>query len=795
MGCLTAENIPFKPDLGNTSGGNDMNLVFLFLISTIFSNNLDISSTILDDNYIPISNVVVLCNDRSTFTDNDGFFSIDCYDNSEIIIKHIKFNKMTILSTNVENFIILSENDIKVSPIIVYGQFNQIGNKAHSTQVITEEYLNKNTYSHIQDITPKLSNVNYAQGTSRPRYYQIRGLGELSQFSGEGAPHFYVGYTIDHIDFSGIGMLGNLFDIKQIEVFKGPQSTLFGQNSMGGQINITTLEPKNYKYITGKFSMESFNTNTFNLFFSNQISDKWNYAATISKHYSDGFIKNKQIEDGQNFYLSNTNGKDEELIKLKFNYFYNNIISKITFISSTIDNKYDVWTPDNNGFITYTDYRGKDLQQTNAISVYLKQKYNSFDLISISTYSDNKIEYSYDSDWGNNDFWSTEPYNFNNNYYGYYLPNNYIDSTSRRKINKSQEVRLIDKSLDNAEITTGIMHSITTENDNRDGWLFAGDATNINSRFTIQKTGFYSSLDYTNNQLNWKVGFRYDSNKTLNDLQWSDYYGLAGSESINVKDSNLFGATFQIDYKVNNQLNILSLISSGYKSSGINMTPNIPEDYKLYDNEYAINFEIGIKSTHANTSTNLSLFYIDRYKPQLRVFYQHDATNPNSFDYATFNSDMGYNYGVEFDIKHNINNQISINSSLGYLNTYISNFTYLDVTYGRREQAHSPEYNYSVAINYKLNNHISMDLNFNGMDDFFFDDQYDYKSKTRNLIDLSLNSKNDNFSFTIWTKNLTDEKYAVRGYTFGLNPPEYLVENFKSYGAPRTIGITIGYSI
>lgn len=58
-----------------------------------------------------------------------------------------------------------------------------------------------------------------------------------------------------------------------------------------------------------------------------------------------------------------------------------------------------------------------------------------------------------------------------------------------------------------------------------------------------------------------------------------------------------------------------------------------------------------------------------------------------------------------------------------------------------------------------------------------------------------MNSKNDNFSFTVYAKNLTDEKYAVRGYTFGLNPPEYSVENFKSYGAPRTIGITIGYLI
>jgi outer membrane receptor protein involved in Fe transport len=88
-----------------------------------------------------------------------------------------------------------------------------------------------------------------------------------------------------------------------------------------------------------------------------------------------------------------------------------------------------------------------------------------------------------------------------------------------------------------------------------------------------------------------------------------------------------------------------------------------------------------------------------------------------------------------------------------------------------------------------------MDLNFNGMDDFFFDDQYDYKSKPRDLVDLSLTSKNDNFSFTVWAKNLTDEKYAVRGYTFVLEPNTESPKNYKSFGSPRTIGITIGYSI
>ena len=107
-------------------------------------------------------------------------------------------------------------------------------------------------------------------------------------------------------NFSGIGMLGNLFDIKQIEVFKGPQSTLFGQNSMGGQINITTLEPKNYKSTIINFSQEDFKTKTYNIFSSNKISPNWNYATTLSKHYSDGYIKNNQLNNGQNISLSNT---------------------------------------------------------------------------------------------------------------------------------------------------------------------------------------------------------------------------------------------------------------------------------------------------------------------------------------------------------------------------------------------------------------------------------------------------------------------------------------------------------
>ena len=51
-------------------------------------------------------------------------------------------------------------------------------------------------------------------------------------------------------------------------------------------------------------------------------------------------------------------------------------------------------------------------------------------------------------------------------------------------------------------------------------------------------------------------------------------------------------------------------------------------------------------------------FYLYRMNPQLRLFYQFDLSNPNSFDYATINSDYGYNYGIESDITAKINNVI-----------------------------------------------------------------------------------------------------------------------------------------
>ncbi|KAB0238321.1 hypothetical protein EZJ55_24520 [Microcystis aeruginosa EAWAG127a] len=79
-------------------------------------------------------------------------------------------------------------------------------------------------------------------GHVAPRYFQLRGIGENDQW--QGAPNPSVGFLIDGIDFSGVGMPATLFDVAQIEVLRGPQGAIHGANALAGLINLRTRAPQ-----------------------------------------------------------------------------------------------------------------------------------------------------------------------------------------------------------------------------------------------------------------------------------------------------------------------------------------------------------------------------------------------------------------------------------------------------------------------------------------------------------------------------------------------------------------------
>ena len=105
--------------------------------------------------------------------------------------------------------------------------------------------LEKGDISRITGITETAPNVNFSfagtsSGSDSAAVVFIRGVGQ-NDFTVVSDPG--VGIYVDGV-FLGrtVGSALDIFDLKQVEVLRGPQGTVFGRNSVGGAINVTTAD-------------------------------------------------------------------------------------------------------------------------------------------------------------------------------------------------------------------------------------------------------------------------------------------------------------------------------------------------------------------------------------------------------------------------------------------------------------------------------------------------------------------------------------------------------------------------
>lgn len=111
-----------------------------------------------------------------------------------------------------------------------------------SITALSETALRENNVQRTEDIEQLVPNLVFTRArTSNAARARIRGVGTTT---GEAAFDPGVGTYIDGVYLPRGGKIIDILDIAQVEVLRGPQGTLFGKNTVGGAINITTVKPR-----------------------------------------------------------------------------------------------------------------------------------------------------------------------------------------------------------------------------------------------------------------------------------------------------------------------------------------------------------------------------------------------------------------------------------------------------------------------------------------------------------------------------------------------------------------------
>ncbi|MCR6632856.1 MAG: TonB-dependent receptor [Magnetospirillum sp.] len=151
-----------------------------------------------------------------------------------------------------------------------------------------DDLANKGTV-RIEDIGRLLPSTNVTYSNPRQNSVAVRGLGNNPANEGLESS---VGLFVDGVYYSrpGMGVI-ELTDLEQVELLRGPQGTLFGKNTTGGALNITTKRPTFTPGVTGEASYGSYNERAFRASVNGGITDTQAVRVSLYDTRRDGILQ------------------------------------------------------------------------------------------------------------------------------------------------------------------------------------------------------------------------------------------------------------------------------------------------------------------------------------------------------------------------------------------------------------------------------------------------------------------------------------------------------------------------
>jgi iron complex outermembrane recepter protein len=674
-----------------------------------------------------------------------------------------------------------------------------------SITVLDSQTLQDAGRANFEDVLGLIPNLNWAGDTSLPRYFQLRGIGELQQY--QGAPNPSVGFLIDDIDFSGLGTAGTLYDIDQVDVLRGPQATRYGANALGGLIYLRSAEPTDTLYGRVDLDGGDYGTRSEGAVISGPIGSlDSGFRLAVQHYYTNGYYDNVYLN------RDDTNRQDEYTYRAKWAFTPSDSLRvELTAMQVDIDNGYDAFTVDNSRN-TESDQPGVDSQHSTGVSArvhYLASDKVGF--TAVATYAKSIIKYSYDGDWGNPVLWAPVA-----------------------TVYQASEVQNRDRTTKTIELRLG------TEDTHGFGWLvgFYGNLLDeslsdlslsdyqplgtpfdpiddqsdsvIDSGYRARNLALFGELDgdLTAN-LRWSFGLRGERWSANYQGTTTDFLGTntgytnapvtqTAIESVTPATlspvNNLWGGHASLTYKLDSTQSIYTTVSRGYKAGGFNLSQGLLPNQLSFNPETDVNLEAGYKADMLDhrLKINADVFYLYRHDAQITTSFQSDPSNPDDFVFYTGNAASGHNYGLESDADWRATDRVTLGANLGLLQTYFEDFvqqgatgaTLLSVS---RELAEAPHWQAAVNATYRDPRGPFARVDVTGMGGYYFDlPPNETTSKPYGLLNAKIGWETARWSAYLSGRNLLDKRYPVRGFYFGDIPPSFSNQVYIQLGDPRT---------
>ena len=775
----------------------------LLLLILIISHIFTATYKIVDEQGNPVSNAQIYNSLEGTISDENGLFSLNKNCNF-YEISHIGFQKVNFNPCNIKEIVILKNLSIPNSEIKVLGDIgkSKLKDVLSNVEIFTQTNIINSGKTSFEDILKASTNVNYSGVSSRPRYFQIRGVGEYEQYVSQGGPSYYVASYIDNFHLSGLGLPLALFDVSNIEVFKGGQSFAFGQNALGGTIKINLNKPKPIKETNIMFEAGSFNKKNIHLTHNQPLIKSINLRLSLSKNNDQGFIYNTHLKDYSN--------KRDELtsnIQLSWNKAFKsgNIINlNISSMSLDLDNNYDRWSFSNFNemevFETHSDFLGlpnnesKDAMQGKSLSIQANYfTKTNLNLTTIISSNDIELNHYYDADWSNQNQWEDDhpaPYN---TYYSY------SQTEDRNRKDNSFEFKL-NKVFGSNKGTFGIFKKSLEEKDIANGFVFwtnSGWVSQFESTYAID----YSSLYYQHNyNLSKNTGIVLNFRKDNYDNKYN--YNVETTNSSTYEQNYIEGFENFNDDFISTRFGLkvydfLISASQNHKPGGFNQNPYVDSDYREYLPEKTTNLDIRYKKNFKRLSFDLNVFHMDRKNMQADIADQADPLNPVTFYFYTANIANGSNSGIDLLMNYRLNNKTNLFFNCGLLETIKDSFTYPspilnpDHIIEKRAQARAPKYTIVTGLESQLTSKLFARLELIAKDKYYYFNNTDQISQSYAILNFTSKYKVNNYiDISLTIKNATDERYGIHGFYFSLSG--YEPRKFhESPANPRDISISL----